>query len=355
MLALVIGISLLFLFMIKGYLMALLLAALFAALASGLNSRLTRWLGGRKYLAAGLVLVLMLLVIVGPVAGFVSVLVSEAVDVSRSVRPWIERQLENPTPFQGIVERLPFVQDWLPERDVVLEKVGEFASTTASLVVNGAAAGTRGAARFFLQFFVMLYAMFFFLSDGKELLQRGIGHIPLAAVDVQRLLARFTEVSRATLKGTIVIGIIQGALAGAAFAVAGIEGSVFWGTIMAVLSVIPGVGVVLVWVPAAIYLALAGKVLSSILLAIWCAAVVGTIDNLLRPRLVGKDAKMPDLLILISTLGGLAFFGAAGILLGPIVAALFSTIWDMYSETFSYVLREDLPDPTTEPSKPSDS
>ncbi len=341
MLLLVIGISVLFLFMIRGFLMALLLAAIFAGLGNGITTRLAAWLGGRRYAASGIVLLLMLLLIIGPVAGFVSVLVSEAVAVSRSVRPWIERQLDNPTQFDTLMERIPFVTEWLPDRDTVLEKVGEFASTTASLVVNGAAAGTRGAARFFLQFFVMLYAMFFFLADGKQLLYRALEHLPLAASDSQRLLDRFTEVTRATLKGTVAIGIVQGTLAGAAFAVAGIEGSVFWGTIMAVLSVIPGVGVVLVWVPAAVYLGLAGKLLASILLALWCAGVVGTVDNLLRPRLVGKDAKMPDLLILVSTLGGLAFFGAAGILIGPIVAALFSTIWDIFGETFSDILNDE--------------
>ena len=118
-------------------------------------------------------------------------------------------------------------------------------------------------------------------------------------------LERLGSVTRATIKGTLVIGIIQGALAGIGFWVAGLDGAAFWGTIMAVLSIVPGIGAALVWVPAVIYLFVIGETLAAILLLAWCAAIVGTVDNVLRPTLVGKDAKMPDLLILIGTLGGL--------------------------------------------------
>jgi predicted PurR-regulated permease PerM len=137
-----------------------------------------------------------------------------------------------------------------------------------------------------------------------------------------------------------VIGVAQGALAGAAFAVAGIKGAAFWATVMAVLSILPGIGIALVWVPAAIYLMVIGKTAAGIGLAIWCGLVAGTVDNLLRPRLVGRDTEMPDLLILLATLGGLVLFGAVGIVVGPIVAALFLTIWEIYGEFFKSVLPE---------------
>ncbi|MGD2154684.1 MAG: AI-2E family transporter, partial [Gemmatimonadales bacterium] len=164
--------------------------------------------------------------------------------------------------------------------------------------------------------------------------------MPLAPEDENRMVERFTSVARATIKGTLVIGIVQGGLAGLAFAVAGIEGAVFWGTIMVVLSIIPGIGTALVWVPAVIYLFAVGRVGTAIVLFIWCAAVVGTVDNVLRPWLVGKDTKMPDLLILLSTLGGLLLFGAVGIVVGPIVAALFVTVWDIYGLAFKEYLPE---------------
>jgi predicted PurR-regulated permease PerM len=146
------------------------------------------------------------------------------------------------------------------------------------------------------------------------------------------------SVSRATLKGTLVIGIVQGTLAGLALAAVGIKGAVFWGTVMAVLSIIPGIGTALVWAPAVIYLFLVGRTLPAVGLLLWCAIVVGTADNVLRPLLVGKDTEMPDLLVKLSTLGGLALFGAVGLVVGPVIAALFLAMWRIYSETFGEYL-----------------
>ncbi|MCA9738411.1 MAG: AI-2E family transporter, partial [Gemmatimonadetes bacterium] len=162
--------------------------------------------------------------------------------------------------------------------------------------------------------------------------------LPLSPEDENRLVERFVSVTRATLKGSMVIGILQGALAGVAFWLAGVQGAAFWGTVMVVLSVIPGVGAALVWIPAVLYLLAVGSVGAGIGLGIWCAVVVGTIDNFLRPKLVGRDTKMSDLLILLSTLGGIVFFGAVGFILGPIVAAVFVTVWDVYGKTFRDIL-----------------
>ena len=184
----------------------------------------------------------------------------------------------------------------------------------------------------------MMYAMFFFLRDGKAILEKILYYMPLDHDDEVLVLQRFTSVTRATIKGTLVIGLIQGALAGLGFWVAGIDGVAFWGTIMVVLSIVPGIGAALVWVPAVIYLFATGQTLAGTLLTAWCAAVVGTVDNVLRPMLVGKDAKMPDLLILVGTLGGLFLFGPIGFIVGPIVCGLFLTVWDIYGTTFRNVL-----------------
>ena len=152
------------------------------------------------------------------------------------------------------------------------------------------------------------------------------------------MLARFTSITRATIKGTLVIGIILGALGGIAFRVAGIEGAALWGTIMTILSIIPGIGAPLVWVPVVIVLYANGQYVTATLLLVWCGAVVATIDNFLRPVLVGRDAQMPDLLILIGTLGGLFLFGPMGFIVGPIICGLFLTVWDIYGTTFKEVL-----------------
>jgi predicted PurR-regulated permease PerM len=148
------------------------------------------------------------------------------------------------------------------------------------------------------------------------------------------LLDKFTSVARATIKGTFLIGIIQGTLAGLAFWIIGIESALFWGTVMTVLSVIPGVGTAFVWVPAVIILAVTGHLGKAIGLLLYCALLVGSVDNLLRPKFVGKDTRMPEFLIFLGTVGGISFFGIAGFLIGPIVAALFVTVWEIYGETF---------------------
>jgi predicted PurR-regulated permease PerM len=182
--------------------------------------------------------------------------------------------------------------------------------------------------------------MFFFLTGGPGLLQAVLAHLPLTEADKQRMLAIFVSVTRATLKGTILIGAAQGVLGGLAFWAVGVDGAIFWGTIMTVLSIIPGIGGALIWVPTAIVLVVTGEVWRGIALAAFCGLVVGSVDNLLRPRLVGRDIKMHELLIFFSTLGGLMLFGVMGFVLGPILAALFVTAWEMFGIAFRNALVE---------------
>jgi predicted PurR-regulated permease PerM len=180
--------------------------------------------------------------------------------------------------------------------------------------------------------------MFFFLRDGQGLLAQVLYYIPLHTDDELRMVEKFVSVTRATLKGSLVIGVLQGTLAGGAFLIAGIPGAAFWGTVMAVLSIIPGLGTALVWVPAAGWLYLSGEISAAAGLTVWCIAVVGMVDNIIRPWVVGRDTQMSDLMIMLSTLGGLFLFGAPGLIVGPILAGLFVTVWEIYGETFAAFL-----------------
>ncbi len=338
LLLMAVAISLLFLAMIRRFLTALLLAAILSGLAHPLYERLLGWFRGRRAAASTATLVIVLLVIVVPLSAFLGVLATQAVDVSQAVRPWVEQQISQPNQLDRLLERLPFLEALAPYQDQILAKAGELAGRTGSFLVNSLAAMTRGTATFFFLLFIMLYAMFFFLMHGRAILDRILYYMPLSPVDEERMVDKFVSVTRATVKGTLVIGIVQGSLAGVAFAVVGIDGAVFWGTIMAVLSIIPGTGTALVCVPAVIYLMIAAHTVAGLGLGIWCAGLVGTVDNFLRPWLVGRDTKMPDLLILLGTLGGILLFGAEGVIIGPIVAALFVTIWDIYGSAFRDVL-----------------
>ncbi|MFO7586715.1 MAG: AI-2E family transporter [Gemmatimonadota bacterium] len=343
-LLLTVGITILFLAMIRSMILALLLAGIFAGMLWGVFQWLMRLFGGRRRLAALLTVLLLLLLVVVPLSAFLGVVAAQALDVTASVGPWIERQMAQPDPLGRVFTEVPILRRLEPYQEQVIAKAGELTGRLGEFLVGQVAALTRGTATFLLQLFVMLYAMFFFLLSGRELLGRILHYMPLEADDESLMVEKFVSVTRATIKGSLVIGILQGALAGGAFAVAGIQGAAFWGTVMAVLSIIPAVGSGLVWVPAVIYLSVIGRPGAAIGLGLWCLAVVGSVDNFLRPMLVGRDTKMPDLLVLVSTLGGLFLFGAVGFIIGPVVAALFVAVWEIYGRVFRTWLPAE-PDP----------
>lgn len=340
-LILVLGVSLLFLAVTWPFLKALLLGAMFAGLCHSFCQWLTRRLGGRTTLAAVLTVLLLFIVLFGPLSILVGLVVTQAAQVSKEALPWLQQHLGATSGFNvhdWLVQRFPSLASYVPEQEKILETVGSITQSAGGVVVAGASNMTASTAAFLLDLFVMFYAMFFFLQDGTRTLAKIFYYTPLTDEDEQRLLDRVTSITRATVKGTVVIGVIQGTLAGLGFWVAGINGAAFWGTVMTVLSVLPGLGTAVVWVPAVIYLFVTGQSLTATLLLVWCAAIVGTIDNVLRPWLVGRDAQLSDLLILIGTLGGLFLFGPVGFIAGPIVCGLFLTVWEIYGITFRAIL-----------------
>ncbi len=323
------------------FLKPLLLGALLAGLFHPLYRWITRVLGGRHSLGAAVTLLVLLVLGLGPLSVFLGIVVQQALTVSDQAIPWLSQHLGAASTYnvhEWLVRRFPSLAEYMPSQEQLLQNVATAAKTAGAFLVSFAAGMTATTATFLLNLFVMLYAMFFFFKGGHKILERIFYYLPLSDEDETRMLARFTSITRATVKGTLVIGAIQGALAGLAFWVAGIDGAALWGTVMTILSIIPGIGAPLVWVPVVIVLFLNGQYLTATLLLVWCAAVVGTIDNFLRPVLVGRDAKMPDLLILIGTLGGLFLFGPIGFIVGPIICGLFLTVWDIYGATFKEVL-----------------
>ncbi|MGD1985554.1 MAG: AI-2E family transporter [Desulfobacterales bacterium] len=338
LLLLVLFISALFLSMIRQFLMAIFLAGIFAALSYPLYHRFDRWFGGRRALASFGTIFLIVFVIIIPLGALLGIVTGQAIKVGETVKPWVEQQLSEPDAISNTLKSLPFYDHIEPYRNWILTKAGQLVGHISSFLIDRLRAVTVGTVNFLFMLFIMLYTMFFFLMDGDKLINKILYYLPLEDQDERRMLDKFTSVTRATLKGTAVIGILQGTLAGAAFAVVGIDSAVFWGTVMAVLSFIPGIGTALVWGPAVIILAATGHLAKAIGLGLFCAAVVGSIDNLLRPILVGRDTQMHELMILFGTLGGIIMFGVVGIIIGPIIAALFVTIWDIYGVAFQDVL-----------------
>ncbi len=329
-----------FLYMIKGFLIPLVLGAVFAGLANPLYVRLLGRLPGKRSLVAALTLLILTLAIGLPLMAFLGLVAANALEIGQVAVPWVQQHASQPTLLeQQLIERLPFLSHLEPYRETIVATFGKIVERAGGVLMNSLSSLTGGTAHFLLSLFILLYAMFYFFKGGAGTLDKILSYLPLPDADKRRLADRFITVSRATIKGTLVVGLVQSALGGLAFWMAGIPGVAFWSVLMFILSVLPGIGAALVWIPAAIYLLVMDRAGAAIGLTLWCAAVVGTIDNLLRPSLVGKDTQIPDLLILIGTLGGLTLFGAAGLILGPIVVALFITIWEIYGSTFRDVLR----------------
>ncbi len=338
LLVLALATSVLFAWVIWDFLLALLLAAILSGMFHSLYRRLARSLKHRLSLAAALTVGAVLLGVIAPLVVFSVMVAQQMVQLSQIAKPWVETNAWRFSELDRLFDRVPQLRVLQPYREQILPKLAELASEVGRLSVNLVTAAATQTATAALMLFVVLYAMYFFLKDGKTALDKMLYYLPLPPKDETRMIERFMSVARATIKGTLIIGAIQGALGGLAFAVVGVGGAAVWGTLMALLSAIPGLGHALVWIPVTIYLAITGQWGQCIGLLIWCAAVVGSVDNFLRPWLVGKDTQLPDLIILVSTLGGIVLFGPLGIIVGPIVAALFVTVWDLYGIAFADLL-----------------
>lgn len=343
LLLLLVAVSALFLAVIWLFLKPLLLAALFAGLFHPFYQWVTRMVGGRLSVAAVITLLVLFILIVGPLSAFAALVIKQAISLSNDLLPWLQERFGAASGFNvndWIIQHFPYLADYVPSQEQLLQNTGAAAKSAAGFMATLISRATAGTAIFFLNLFVMTYAMFFFLKDGKKIMTAILNYIPMNDTDKVRLVQQFTSITRATVKGTLLIGIIQGAFDGVAFWSAGLEGSAFWGTLMAILSILPAVGAPVVWIPASFYLVLSGRVVAGLVLAGWCAAVLAIVEYVVRPVLVGTDIKMPDLLVLVSTLGGLYLFGPIGFIVGPIVCGLFLTVWQIYGETFGILARE---------------
>jgi predicted PurR-regulated permease PerM len=340
-LIIVLLVSVIFISMIRSFLMVILLAGIFSSIAQPLYRGFVRLFRGRKALSSFAALMVFLLIFLLPLAGLLGIVAGQAIKISQSVTPWINQWVQTPSALRELIGRLPFAEYLFQYQHIILQKAGEMVGSVGTILFNNISSITVTTLYSIFLFFVFLYTMFFFIKDGQDILDKVLYYLPLPEGAEQRLLDRFTSVTRATIKGTLLIGAIQGSLAGFAFWMVGIDSALFWATVMTFLSVIPTVGAAGVWLPAVIILAVSGEYLKATGLLAFCAFLVGSVDNLLRPWIVGRDIQLHELLIFFGTLGGISMFGLLGFIVGPIVAALFVTIWQIYAENFKDFLSED--------------
>ena len=324
-----------FLWLIQGFLQPIFWAVALGILVYPLHLQLLQRLKGQETLAAAASVVVVVIVIVIPVIGIGTAVTTEALALRESLRDdniglaRVELELRRRAPQLLVLMESVGID---PAR--LQAQLSSSAVEISQFIASRALSIGQDTLRIGLYFFLMLYLLFFFMRDGQRMLDTAVRVLPLGDDRERQLFARFAEVSRATIKGTLIVGVVQGTIGGITFSLLGIGAPVLWGVVMALLSIVPAVGPALVWVPAAIVLLFNGQVAAGLILIAVGVLVIGLADNVLRPILVGRDTRMPDYLILLSTLGGLAAFGLAGVVIGPIIAAFFLTVWAMAAEAF---------------------
>jgi predicted PurR-regulated permease PerM len=344
--ALVLATTAFFLWMVRGFLMPVFWAAVFAILFQPLFLRLKQRFGGRRTPAALASTLAVVVAVLVPAGLLLAAVAQQALWLYQRVASG-EANLQAPIDF---VERhLPAVTRFLAQYGIGAEQVrtsleGAAIFATQYVATQALALGQNVLIAAIL-FLLMLYLLFFFFRDGDRILAGIIRAMPMGDLREERLMHKFAQVSRATVKGTLVVAVVQGGLGGLLFSLVGIQAAIFWGVMMGILSLLPAVGPMLIWLPAAVILLATGAIWQGVAVIVSGLLIVSMIDNLLRPILVGRETHMPDYLVLVATLGGLTMFGLAGFVAGPIVAALFLVMWEMFAEEYAPLDSSRLPRP----------
>lgn len=330
----VVVVSLAFFNILAPWYSAILWAAILAVIFHPLKNKLKTRMADRNSLASLLTVIIICLIVFTPLALIIS---SLAFEINLVYNKLQQNDTQFPAVVASLINHLP---DWarqlLAEHN--LDSAAQIQRQLSAVALKGGQylAGSafligKGTFGFTVSFGIMLYLLFFLLKDGPYLVRLVMESLPLTEFVKHHLFAKFAAVARATVKGTVVVALVQGVLGGIAFYIVDIDGSILWGALMAFLSLVPAVGSAIIWVPAAIFLFATQQLWQGLFLVGFFVIIVGLVDNILRPLLVGKDTKMPDYLILITTLGGMEIYGVNGFVIGPLIAALFISCWNLLS------------------------
>lgn len=324
-----------FIWLLLPYYTAILWAVILAIIFFPVHKWLERVSWGRSGVAALMTVVLCICLVIIPALLILSSLVQEGTSLYRRIN---SNEIDLSAFLTRLQEALPtFIDNWLTSL-----KLGGFAELRAKMSSSFMEAGQsiagsvlsfgQNTLQFFVSLGLMLYLLFFLFRDGAALGQTIRHTIPLSDDYTRQFLDKFAAVVRATVKGNIIIAVVQGTIGGIAFWALGIEAALLWGVTMTFLSMLPVIGAALVWVPAAIWLILMGFWVKGLILVAVGVLIIGLIDNLLRPPLVGQGTRLPDYVVLISTVGGISLFGISGFVIGPLIAALFISAWSLFRQ-----------------------
>lgn len=321
------AVSVLTIFIFKPFFSAILAAAILAVIFQRPYNYFLRITGKRKAVSSILASVLIILIVIVPVLillGLIAAEVNGAVQSISNISGQIGKVgILNIIGSSDFFQQIHFGE--LLDKSALVDT-----SRTVLLIISKTYQGISSSG-FWL--FVMFLSLFYFFIDGKEIVKKMIYLSPLSDTHEKMLIEKFVSISRATLKGTIVIGIIQGAIGGIVFLITGVSSPFLLAFLMIIFSVIPLVGAFIIWLPAGIIMLSLGNVWQGITIIAVGVLIISTIDNLLRPKLVGRDTQMYPLLVFFSTVGGIILFGISGFILGPVIMAFFLTLWEIYAAT----------------------
>jgi len=315
---------------------AIMWGAIIALLFVPLYRRMLPRLQRRKTLTALLTLVLVLVMVILPLVLVSAALAREASQVYEQLQ---SGDINPGRYFRGVFDALPaWVTAWLDrfgvfDFEALQGRLSELMAKGSQFIAAQALTVGQNTFEFVTGVFIALYLAFFLIRDGDDISRSLQRAIPLAPSHKRELLQKFATVIRATVKGNLLVALIQGSLGGLAFWFLGVKGALLWAVVMAFLSLLPAIGAGLVWAPFAVYFLVNGAIWQGVALIVYGVLVIGLVDNLLRPVLIGKDTRMPDYLVLITTLGGMTVFGINGFVLGPTIAAMFIAVWHIVGKT----------------------
>ena len=322
-------VSLLFATLIIDFILPIFWAIVLAILFSPINQYLRDKIN-KPALTSLCTIVLISLLVLAPCFFIMTAVADEALTIVREIETG-EINLEKF--LISISQLLPALTERLDtlgyDTNALIEQVNNIVLGTSQYALSLIMNIGENILRFMLLTFVMIYLLFFFLKDGDQIITKCVNAFPLEDNQERFLIEKFKNVTKATVKGTIVVGVVQGIIGGVIFALLDIKAAVLWGVLMAFFSILPSIGTAIIWFPAACILFFSGAWLKALILLLVGFFIIGLIDNFLRPYLVGKETKLPDYLILLTTLGGVSLVGLSGFVIGPIIAALFITLWSL--------------------------
>ncbi|RTE85883.1 MULTISPECIES: AI-2E family transporter [Gammaproteobacteria] len=327
------AVSVLFIWILVPFWSAIFWAVAMAVIFFPLKNAIQKKLGDRPNLSAGLTLLVAVVIVIIPILLISGSFVKEGIRLYEAINAG---DIDPQQVITRIREAFPIIQTLFEKLDIDMnslrERFSQFAVNSSQFIARSSVNFGTGTFNFIVNLAIMLYLTFFFLRDGSKLTDLMVDALPFGKGREKTLFNKFAEVTRATVKGNIIVAIAQGALGGIIFWILGIQAVIIWAVIMAILSLIPAVGAALVWFPFAIYLFAIGDWISASILIAYGAIIIGLADNVLRPILVGRDTKLPDYVVLLSTLGGISLMGVNGFVLGPLIAALFLVCWQIFAK-----------------------